>query len=245
MKRKPRHSVPHYTYRQSTKSEERIIYRRVGIAILAVAVFLAVLWFWGTSFINLLGFLSKPEEPTSAPPTFDLPITKPALKPLPEATNSEKITVEGTTSASQEVTLESSTGTIKTIAETDGSFSFEGVTLKKGLNLIKVFVLDSTGNKLEESFVITFDNTKPLLEITQPKDGQTFPSSTKSIKVVGKTEEKAIVFINNIQAIVNPQGQFSFNYPAQEGTVKLEIKATDLAGNTEKTTLTVIVSKED
>lgn len=242
MKRKPRTSVPHYNYRKSAKASEKVIYRRIGIVTLATVVIFAVTWFWGTSFINLLGFLAKPEKPVQNQPTFSLPITKPSLDPLPKTTNSEKITIKGRASAGEEVTLESATGNLKTTAGSDGSFSFDGVTLKKGLNLIKVYVFDSSENKLEETFVITFDNTPPTLDISQPKNGQIFPSNIKNIKIVGTTEGGTEVFVNNLQAVVNPNGQFTFNYPAEKGILKFEIKATDKAGNTKKTSITVTVS---
>ena len=242
MKRKPRSSVPHYTYRKSKDAAEKVVYKRILTVVLATLVLGVVVWFWGTSFINLLGFLAKPEEPVQTQPALNLPITKPSLDPLPESTNSKKINIEGRTSGGQEVTLESSADVLKTTSESNGSFSFDGVTLKKGLNLIKVYVLDSSGNKLEESLVITLDNTLPTLEISQPKNGQTFTSKTKQIEIVGVTEADAEVFINDLQAIVNPNGQFTFNYPAKKGTLSLEIKATDKAGNTKKTTVTITIS---
>lgn len=241
MKRSPRSSVPHYTYRQASNNNEKLIYRRVGIVLLLTVVTLAVIWFWGTSFINLLGFLAKPveEAPTQV---INIPISKPSLKELPEATNKEKITVEGTTSPGQEVSLESSGETLKTTSKNDGSFSFEGVLLKKGLNLIKVSVLDASGEKLEESLLITLDTTAPLLEVTAPRDGATFTAKTNVVKVSGKTEEESIVFINELQAIVSPNGNFSQSYPVKPGSKKLEVKATDKAGNVKKVTITISIS---
>jgi hypothetical protein len=242
MNRKPRGSIPHYTYRRSKDASEKVVFKRIVIVVVATLILVTVVWFWGTSFINLLGLLAKPEEPTQTQPVFNLPISKPSLDPLPESTNSKKINIKGRTSGGQEVTMESSADVLKTTSESNGSFSFDGVALKKGLNLIKVYVFDSSGEKLEESLVITFDNTPPSLEISQPKNGQTFESKTKKIKIVGSTEADAEVFINDLQAIVSPNGQFTFNYPAKKGVLSIEIKATDKAGNEKKVTITVTVS---
>ena len=242
MRRKARKSVPHYTYRESSKQSEKLIYKRIGIVSLATIIIGTIIWFWGTSFINLLGILAKPAEQLEAVPTLSIPISKPAIKPLPEATNDKSITVEGSTSGGEEVFLEGPEGLQSTVSESNGSFSFTKVALKSGLNLLKVYVRDTDGNKLEESFVITYDNKPPQLDIIQPKDGQIYPGVTKTIEILGKTEEESIVFINELQAIVNPGGQFTFNYPVKKGTNTLKIKATDKADNTKEDSLTVIVS---
>ena len=242
MKKTLRKPVPHYTYRHLTDEREKVIYRRVGIVLLSTLVLVLVVWFWGTSFINLLGFLAKPTENTPVEPTINLPISRPSLKELPEFTNSEKLTIEGRTSPGQEVSLEASRETIKTTSQSDGTFKFDAVVLKKGLNLIKVYVIDSSGERLEESLIITLDKTAPLLDIFEPKEGQLVSSKAKSIKVLGKTEPEATVFVNEIQAIVNPEGEFSLTYPVTKTTQSIVIKATDKAGNSTKKSIKILFS---
>src|SRR3972149_8124971 len=151
MKKTLRRPVPHYTYRHLTDEREKVIYRRIGIVLLSTLVLAFVVWFWGTSFINLLGFLAKPTENALVEPTINLPISRPSLKEIPEFTNSEKLTIEGRTSPSQEVSLEASRETIKTTSQSDGTFKFDAVVLKKGLNLIKVYVIDSSGRSEEHT----------------------------------------------------------------------------------------------
>lgn len=241
MKRKRRDSIPHYTYRQSQKTEDKSIYRRIIFVVLSTVVILAIVWFWGTNFVNLLGVLSQQGELEIDAPAISIPIKKPSLKELPNTTNKKKITIEGSTTGGEEVTLKAPDGETTTVSESNGSFSFKNVSLKRGLNLFKVFVLDSSGNKLEVSIVIIFDNTKPPLEIMSPNDGQNFPKSTKSVKVVGKTEEGAEVFINELQAIVDPSGQFTFTYPTIKGSQTLKVTATDKAGNKSETELVIVV----
>jgi len=242
MKKRARGVVPHYTYLRSAKDEENLPSRRVLMIAVATAVILAVLWFWGTSFINLLGFVAKPEQSDQQQQTLNLPIEKPSINTLPDFTNSEKITVSGSTSPNQEVTLVSPNEVLKSQSSENGDFTFKDVLLKKGVNLIKVFVLDTYGNKLEETTNITYDNTAPSLEITRPQDGQVFSVGTTSIVVAGATEEDTIVFINNLQVIINPNGHFKFNYPVNKNTSKLEIKATDKAGNVKKAVISVVIS---
>lgn len=215
------------------------------MVVLATFVISALIWFWGTNFINLLGILAQPVENFEAGPSISIPISKPTINPLPESTNQKNITVEGTTSPGEEVTLEGPSGTLTTVSESSGSFSFSKVSLKKGLNLIKIFVYDYNGEKLEESYVITYDNKPPLLDIFGPKNGETFSKNTKSVEVTGKTEEESIVFINELQAIIDHSGQFSFNYPVKPGTLILKIEATDKASNKETVNITIIVAKND
>ena len=242
MKRKTRQSIPHYTYRKSTEEAGKKLYKKISFVLILTIVTGAVVWFWGTSFINLLGILAKPEEPIEIQTSISIPISKPALDSLPNSTNKENIDISGRTSGNQEVTLEMVGLKLNTVSKSNGTFSFEGIKLKKGLNLIKVYVVDSSENKLEESFVITLDNNPPLLSLLSPKDGESFPSKTKSIEIIGSTESKAVVFINDLQAVVNPDGKFTFNYPVKKGSTKIEVKSTDEAGNEKKLSVTIIVS---
>ena len=245
MKKESRKSVPHYTYRQSSKKTKRQIYKRIGIVLIATTIILSLLWFWGTNFINILGILAQPIENFDTTPNLAVPISKPTISLLPESTNQKNITVEGYTSPGEEVTLEGPTGTLTTVSESNGSFFFSKVSLKKGLNLIKVFVYDSKGEKLEESYVITLDDKPPLLDIFRPKDGETFPKSAKFVEVTGKTEEGSIVFINDLQVIINPDGQFSFNFPVKPGSLTLKIEATDEASNKKTVSVTIVITKKN
>ena len=125
MKRKRRDSIPHYTYRQSQKTEDKLIYRRIIFVVLSTVVILAIVWFWGTNFVNLLGVLSQQGELEIDTPAISIPIKKPSLKELPETTNKKKITIEGSTTGGEEVTLKATDVETTTVSESNGSYTFK------------------------------------------------------------------------------------------------------------------------
>ena len=115
------------------------------------------------------------------------------------------------------------------------------VALKEGLNLLKVVATNTKEETQEQTSLITLDKTKPDLNITSPKNGETFPDDTKSIIITGKSEPNATVLVNLIQAITNADGSFSYVLAVTPGDNKIEIKSTDQAGNVVTEKLTVIV----
>ncbi len=243
MKRNLRTAIPHYTYKQKHTTDKKI-YRRLAIIGGLTVVLILAIWFWGITFVSILGFLGADEADTSNQPGFELPLRKPTIEELPEFTKKESITISG--SSNTEVTLTlfvngSETG--KTIADAGGNFSFVDVTLKEGLNLIKVIATNDEEETQEQTSLITLDKTKPELNITSPLEGQTFPKDTESITVNGKTEADATVLVNLIQSITNADGGFSNIISVKPGENKIEIKSTDQAGNVKTEKLTITVSK--
>lgn len=208
-----------------------------------MVLFLAI-WFWGVTFINILGFLGTNESDDTTPLSFELPLRKPTIEKLPEFTNKESITISGSSNAEVTLTLfVNGTKTGKTTADAGGNFSFVNVALKEGLNLLKVVATNSKEETQEQISLITLDKTKPELSITAPKNGETFPDDTKSITVKGKSEPDATVLINLIQAITNADGSFSYVLTVTPGENKIEIKSTDQAGNVITEKLTVVIAK--
>ncbi len=208
-----------------------------------MVLFLAI-WFWGVTFINILGFLGTNESDDTTPLSFELPLRKPTIEELPEFTNKESITISGSSNAEVTLTLfVNGTKTGETTADTGGNFSFVNVALKEGLNLIKVVATNSKEETQEQTSLITLDKTKPELSITAPKNGQTFPDDTKSITVKGKSGPDATVLVNLIQAITNADGSFSYVLTVTPGENKIEIKSIDQAGNVITEKLTIVIAK--
>lgn len=208
-----------------------------------MVLFLAI-WFWGVTFINILGFLGTNESDDTTPLSFELPLRKPTIEELPEFTNKESITISGSSNAEVTLTLfVNGTKTGETTADAGGNFSFVNVALKEGLNLLKVVATNSKEETQEQTSLITLDKTKPELSITAPKNGETFPDDTKSITVKGKSEPDATVLVNLIQAITNADGSFSYVLTVTPGENKIEIKSTDQAGNVITEKLTIVIAK--
>jgi len=80
------------------------------------------------------------------------------------------------------------------------------------------------------------------LEITEPKANTTYNSP--SIKVSGKTNANAEVYVNDIQTKADGVGNFSVNYNLDEGENLLTIVANDQAGNYAEKEITVFLQTQ-
>jgi len=242
MKRDVRAGVPAYTYRQVNK-EERLTYRRLAIIGGLTVVLLLIVWFWGLTFIRVIGWLgTKNSSSQSNSSEYELPLQKPTLSSLPEFTNVDKITISGSSSADVSITITvNGVQAGETVADTSGNFSFADVPLKTGTNLIKVVASNKAGQTAEERAIITLDKQPPNLQVSQPTDGQNFPKDTKNITIKGTAEAESTVFINSIQAMLDQNGGFSYVLDVSPGENKIEVKAIDQAGNSKVINLTVIV----
>src|SRR4030042_4375866 len=119
MKRDVRVGVPQYTYRQTNK-EEKVIRRRLAIIGGVTVVILLIIWFWGLTFVRVIGWLGTRSSgsETAPPPKYQIPLQKPVLHDLPEFTNQDKLTVSGSTSAEASVILAANGNEVgKTVAD--------------------------------------------------------------------------------------------------------------------------------
>jgi len=81
------------------------------------------------------------------------------------------------------------------------------------------------------------------LKITEPKENVTY--SGLSIKVSGKTNANAEVYVNDIQTKADSFGNFSVNYNLDEGENLLTIVANDSAGNYAEKEITVFLQTQE
>lgn len=244
MAKKSRLSVPQYSYRQSLKKDERKVYRRIALIILAFFVILLIIWFMGTSFINTLSYIQRgnPTDSASESNSEDYPLLTPTIDKLPDAINTDTVTVSGQTTIDINVTLFVNTKEIaQTKSDETGAFKFEKVKLNVGSNLIKVVVINKAKEKAEASTTIVLDKTKPALTLNGPVDGASYPSTITIVNVNGTTEANSIVHISGNQAIVEDSGKFSYNLPVTSGENSIEINSVDEAGNVTNVKLTITV----
>lgn len=242
-KSKHRDSVPQYSYRQSLKKDEIKTYKKIALILVGFFVVLVIIWFMGTTFINALSFLSNGNtNNTNKTDNSSFPLITPKLEGLPEATNSDSLTIQGETTSDVTVTLTLNGKEVaKTKSDSSGGFEFENVKLAAGDNLIKVVATNDLDEKEEVSATVKLDKTRPGLALTSPVDGASLPSSTKNINVAGTTEVDAIVHINGSQAVVDAAGKFTFNLPVAAGPNSIDVTSTDLAGNITTVKISVTV----
>lgn len=122
-----------------------------------------------------------------------------------------------------------------------GEFSFSGVNLKIGSNVFTAMASLNSDLKSELSSeeLIIRDEMPPELVISNPdKDNLTVDYS--DFDIIGKTEKKSYVTINNYVASVNDLGEFKMKMQLQLGKNDYTIKSRDEAGNqtTKKVTIT-------
>jgi len=242
MKKGLRTTIPHYSYKQKN-APEKTIYKRLAIISGLTLVLIIAIWYWGTTFINILGFLGTEEDTSDSNIGIELPLRQPIIEDLPEFTSKENIPLSGSVNPEVKLTLfVNCIQASETTSDAGGKFIFVNVSLKDGLNLIKIIAQRSDETK-EDTVLITLDKVKPKVVISSPKNGESFDESVSSITIKGLAEPDATVFVNLIQAIVDNNGNFTYQLSISKGENKIEVKATDQAGNSDTAKITITKTK--
>lgn len=226
------------------KVEEKRSRRQAVLFIfLTLFLILGVVFFGIPSLIKMAIFLSNLHSSGQAIETKDtVPPAPPRLQPLPEATNSAQLTLKGFAEAGATVKVTQNTKAIKeVIADKDGQFVVENVTLENDENNFLAKAIDTSGNESKPSPLVTvlYDNKAPGLKVTNPPDGAEFFDEDKEILVAGETEVEAKVTVNNFYSVVDTEGNFVKKITLAEGENEIVVNASDKAGNTSKVTLKV------
>jgi hypothetical protein len=132
-----------------------------------------------------------------------------------------------------------------TVGETR-RFTTPPVSLTEGSNVF-VAALDTPTGEGQPSPQVTYilDTTPPALKVTSPGSNARFSAS--SINVSGQTDAGVTVWIRNEQApggartnqTAGPDGKFSMPVPIVAGPNTIDLTATDQAGNSTDTSVTV------
>lgn len=219
---------------QEKKALQRAVLSIIGILvviIILVKVAIPALINFSLFLANLRGdnatsTTSKNSPDYIIPPIFSTTFT---------ATNSATVTLSGTAQAKEQVILFVNNNPTDTVdVKDDGTFTFKNVTLSPGDNTIKAKAKkDNKMSDFSDSFTITLRNKAPTLTVDTPHDGDTVHQST--VQVYGKTDADAQVSVNGFIAIVDTNGQYSYNLSLTPGDNQVKIIAQDSAGNkTEK-----------
>lgn len=168
-------------------------------------------------------------------------ILEPFIDTLPIATNSAKIDISGSASEGETVILYvNSVNKDEKVVGKDGLFTFNNVVLEKGENQIyAVSKKEDKQSQPSRKITVLYKDTPPKLEVETPKDKDIFKRENKEIDILGNTDEEVSLFVNDRLIIVDPGGGFLSKYRLSDGENKLEVKAVDSAGNTQKVEITV------
>lgn len=169
----------------------------------------------------------------------------PTLFQINEATNTARIKIEGYAESESTVKLFLNNEEIKkTLLGKDGTFSYEDIDLKDGVNEIYALAMDTAGNESVPSQILTVNYLRnaPKLIISEPGDNQNFGKNQQEISIKGQTDPGNSVSINSRFVYVKDDGMFVFTLKLSDGDNLITITAKDAAGNETKKEMHVVYS---
>lgn len=230
-------------YSRLAMTEEKKNIKRAYLYVLLSIVGLIFLVFLGiptlVKFAGFLGDIAKSDKPVEI--NDITPPAPPQLDSIPEFTNSESIDITGFSENGATITINTNNNMAEVVANSDGKFIFL-FNLEKGENSISASAKDTSGNTSNETkvYTIVFDNEEPKLEVTAPKDGDSFyGTGQRQVSIKGTVNEKVDLRINDKFVTIKDDNSFNFTTTLNEGVNTFEIKATDPAGNQTSTSLSV------
>lgn len=202
----------------------------------AIIIILIVFFKFGLPILGEVGsFVSSigGNEEESSGEIDKIPLLPPQLDPLPEATDKQEIAVSGNAPVTQgeiEIYLNNTLEDRVTLKNSN-TFESSMIRLRTGENTIKARVTD--GKKTSDfsnEITISYFKDKPKLEVSSPQDGQVYKREDKNIQVSGKTDADNTVTVNELIAVVDGQGNFSYTLSLKDGENEIKIIAENPAG---------------
>jgi cytoskeletal protein RodZ len=166
-------------------------------------------------------------------------VVAPVLYDIPDATNSAKLAISGSSSGDGTVTVFVNDEAADELNVTQDEPDFETtVQLTKNTNQIYAQFKDLKNRvKDSETYVVEYAQEKPALEISSPADGS--HTEDAEITVEGKTGENDRVKVNGEPVVMNADGSFSHKITLKQGENSITIVSTDDAGNSEEAVVKV------
>ena len=220
--------------RLSRVRSRRDTQQAVVLLLLTIAIILAMIT-WGVPWMaKTAGMLIT--EDTGVGGTSELRPTPPIFSDVPEATSSSTVSVAGFAQPGVEVVMYLNGEEQKKVLTDDaGVFEFGNIALTEGENTVYAFATTPRGQESEQSreYVITMDNSKPEITLSQPEDGEVFRGQTERIATFQGliNESGSHVYVGERVAIVQTDGSFSVPYQLQDGEQEIVVRAVDRAGN--------------
>lgn len=210
--------------------------------ILAI-VFVVVMFKWGMPwFINFLAGPSGPKVTDINSSEDIVPPQTPTLSPLPEATNSATLKIEGYTEADVEINVyRNDELAMNDKSDDKGTFKVE-LKLNEGENRIQVRAKDKNGNE-SQSVVksVIFDRRGVDLTVDSPTDGtEIFGQKNQNVPFSGKVSKPGTtVTVSGNFARVDANGNFTVTVRLNQGDNDVLVRAVDKAGNVAEKTIKV------
>jgi len=240
--RRKKKTYQSFSFRKASSltREEQRSYRNLFLISVFLLGFSALVYLKGIDFITFYSSLWQrgAPYPTSGPSKEEnLTVPPPTLDPLPSFIK-EKTTLKINGHASPNtkvVILINNKEKINLLSDSQGNFKTEvQENLVEGENIISAYCEDLEGKKsltaVEQKVIL--DTSPPQLSLDNPADKETTVVDKPTILVSGHTESSKItVLINEYQAIVDLEGNFSYQLPLTPGENRIKITARDQAGH--------------
>ncbi len=229
-----------------TKRTEKNTKKSIFFSVLGIVVILFLIFKFGLGLLvnfSLLISNSKGTTTGSDQNTISF-ISPPTLNPTFSATNSAQVTITGIADKGRDVYLYiNNLQTDQTTADDKGNFKFSE-TLNKGINQITAKeIYNGKESNFSNPISITYLNSLPKLDVSNPTDGEKFQKDQNTVLVSGSTDPGVSVTVNGFWAVIDDNNNFSYNLPLQNGDNQIKIVATDQAGNRTEKDLTVNYSQ--
>ncbi len=224
------------------KSKQRFILTIAG----TILILILLLRFGVPLLVNFSLFIAGVKSNSSssqsansqfvAPPILDTTLT---------ATNSATINISGNAAANESVKLYVNNVAVDEVkTQSDGSFTFKDVSLTQGGNELAAKAKNGNSESaLSDPISITYATNVPALSIDQPSDNQSFSGNQKTVTVKGKTDPNIRVTVNGFWAVTDDTGNYSYTLSLQNGDNKIDVVASDVAGNKAEKVITVHYSQ--
>jgi hypothetical protein len=209
----------------------------------------------GSSFNGLVADLTKTPAP-SAPelvvadaPTLEAPDEPYTNQPTVDLTGTVPAAVVGQTDSKIRIYVTIGDGNRGVAIEipigTSQHFLVPGLTLSKGTNTFTATIIGPTDLESDSSAAVSYilDTTKPKITISSPKADAVV--NAKTVSVAGKTQARSTLSLRNVTTnatvagAADANGAFSIAVPIGTGSNKIQVTATDPAGNVNATSVTI------
>lgn len=227
----------------------------IGVLVIANGGLAKVATVIGTTFNGLVADLTKTPAPSVAEltvadaPTLDAPDEPYTNQPTVDLTGTIPAAVVGQTDSRIRIYLTIGDGNrgiaIEVPVGTSQHFLVPGLTLSKGTNTFTATIVGPTDLESDSSAAVSYilDTTKPKITISAPKANAVV--NAKTVQVVGTTQARSALSISNlttnttVAGAADAKGAFSIAVPIGTGTNKIQVTATDPAGNANVAAVTI------
>ncbi len=208
-------------------------------SVLGIIIILALLFKFGLPLISDASFLfgkitSSPDKKETMETEKEF-VSAPDLDGLPKATKEKLLRIGGSSISGLTVYVYLN-GSKEAEVKADENGDFEtNIELTDGENIIKAKALKGASeSEFSPSQTVSYKIKGPELSIDSPSDGAQI-SGANPIEVKGKSDPDSSVIVNDFQAILNNQNEWSYFLTLKGGDNEIKVVSTDGAGNsTEK-----------